>query len=106
MIIAFVNTAVLLTLERATKHVVDIRVAFNRVNGKIPQRAKMAEEKLRGAPLAEEKIAAAVASLNGELKLSSDFRASGEYRTHVAGALFRRALTRCAENLLGEAIVV
>jgi CO/xanthine dehydrogenase FAD-binding subunit len=106
LIIAFVNSAVHLTLERTTKRVLDIRVAFNRVNGKIPQRAKMTEEKLRGASLTEEKIAGAVASLNGELKLSSDFRASGEYRTHVAGALFRRALSRCAENLLGETIIV
>jgi len=104
LIIAFVNSAVHLTLER--KRVLDIRVAFNRVNGKIPQRAKMTEEKLRGASLTEEKIAGAVASLNGELKLSSDFRASGEYRTQVAGVLFRRALSRCAENLLGETIIV
>lgn len=106
LIIAFVNSAVRLTLEKGSKRVVDIRIAFNRVNGKIPQRARKVEEKLRGAALTEENIAAAVASLNSELKLSSDFRASGEYRTNVDCALFKRALNRCTEKLIGETIIV
>ena len=106
LIIALVNSAVLLTLEKGTRSVMDIRIAFNRVTGKIPQRARKVEEQLRGARLTDEKVASAVVSLRNELKLSSDFRASEEYRTSVAGALFTRALNRCAERLIGATIIV
>jgi xanthine dehydrogenase FAD-binding subunit len=106
LIIAFVNCAVYLTIEKGTKRVEDIRIAFNRVNGKIPQRARQLEEKMRGAPLTEKNIETTVDSLTDELKLSSDFRVSREYRTQVAGVLFKRALNRCAENLIGETLTV
>ncbi len=106
LIIAFVNSAVYLKLDKKTKRVEEIRAAFNRVGGKIPERAKRTEEKLRAKVLSAEAVKDAVSTLSSELKLSSDFRVSGEYRTDVAGVLFRRALGRCAGSLLGEKIIV
>ena len=102
LIIAFVNSAVYLRLERETKRVEDVRIAFNRVGGKIPERSKRAEEKLRGQMLDAQAVEDAVYALRSELKLSSDFRASGEYRTEVASVLFKRALGRSARMLSGE----
>ena len=102
LIIAFVNSAVYLRLERKTKRVEDVRIAFNRVGGKIPERSKRAEEKLRGQMLSAQAVEDAAFALRSELKLSSDFRVSGEYRTEVASVLFKRALGRSASMLLGE----
>jgi len=106
LIIAFVSSAVYLKLEKTTKRIHDIRMAFNRVAGKIPERAKGTEEKLRGKILTEQAVRDCVSFLRSEMRLSSDFRVSGEYRTDVAGALFKRALSRCAEKLTGEKMVV
>jgi len=106
LIIAFVNSAVYLKLAKAGRLVEDIRVAFNRVNGKIPQRARHTEEKLRGMKLSEESVAETVRALKHELKLTSDFRVSEEYRVDVASALFKRMLNRCSEKLVGERGIV
>jgi CO/xanthine dehydrogenase FAD-binding subunit len=102
LIIAFVNSAVYLRLERKTKRIEDVRIAFNRVGGKIPERSKRAEEKLRGHVLGAQAVEDAALALRSELKLRSDFRVSGEYRTEVASVLFKRALGRSANMLLGE----
>ena len=102
LIIAFVNSAVYLRLEKKTKRVEDVRIAFNRVGGKIPERSKRAEEKLLGHKLSAQAVEDAALALGSELKLNSDFRVSAEYRTEVAGVLFKRALGRSANLLLGE----
>ena len=102
LIIAFVNSAVYLKVDENTKRVQEIRIAFNRVAGKIPGRAKQTEDGLREKLLSEETIRDAVSTLRAEVKLSSDFRVSAEYRSDVAVAVFKRALSRCAQSLLGE----
>lgn len=99
LIIAFVNCAVYLRLEHQSKLVSEIRIAFNRVGGKIPQRARQTEDRLRGKKLNEQSTADATAALRRELKLTSDFRASQEYRTEVACAIFKRTLRSCSEKL-------
>ncbi len=106
LIIAFVNSAVYLKLDKNTKRVEEIRIGFNRVAGKIPGRAKRTEEEMRGKVLTEETVGNAVSRLGSELKLGSDFRVSAEYRSDVDAVLFKRALSRCAENLLGETVIV
>jgi len=106
LIIAFVNCAVYLKLARKTKQVEDIRIAFNRVKGKIPARAKRTEEKMRGQRLDEKYLTVAMDTLRSELELSSDFRVSQEYRLEVACNLFKRALNRCAEELVGDRVLV
>jgi CO/xanthine dehydrogenase FAD-binding subunit len=105
LIIAFVNVAIYLKAEKESKRVQEIHVAFNRVGKKIPERARRTEEKLNGQVLSAETAEGAASLLRSELKLGSDFRVSGEYRTDVACVLFKRALGRCAERLLGEKIV-
>ncbi len=106
LIIAFVNSAVYLELDKQTKRVKEVRIAFNRVRGKIPERANQTEDALTGVVLSEEAVGNAVGALRNELKLASDFRVSGEYRIELAETLFRRALNRCAATLLGEEITV
>lgn len=105
LIIAFVNVAVYLRMA-GTGHVEDVRVAFNRVAGKIPQRARETEQRLRANRLTQESIEEASQTLKEELKLTSDFRASEEYRMDVANSLFGRVLNRCAEKLGRETIIV
>lgn len=98
LIIAFVSSTVYLRMDKA-KRADEIRIAFNRVGGRIPERAKDTESKLRGKVLTPQLIDDAAASLKNELRLSSDFRVSGEYRSDVACVLFKRALGRCMERL-------
>jgi CO/xanthine dehydrogenase FAD-binding subunit len=106
LIIAFVNSAVYLNLAKRSRLVNEIRIAFNRVSGKIPQRARRTEDSLNGKKLDEQSIAESINTLRNELKLTADFRASQEYRIEVACAIFKRALGRCAERLAGEKIPV
>ena len=105
LIIAFVNCAVYLKLTE-NKLCDEVRIAFNRVNGKIPQRARQTEKILKGKKLNEQTLSKAVATLRNELKLTSDFRASEEYRLEVACAIFKRTVSKFADRLAGENIVV
>ena len=104
LITAFVNCAVYLKLAK-TRQIEDIRIGFNRISGKIPSRARKTEELLRAQKLDEKILADAAVTLRHELHLTSDFRASEEYRVETACAIFKRTLTRCAEEL-GEKISV
>lgn len=105
LIIAILNCSVYLKLDKRTKRVDDIRLALNRVFEKIPARAKKTEIAMRGKNLSMQLVETAITSLKSELQLSSDFRASKEYRHDVAPVLFKRALIKCAERL-GEKLVV
>ena len=106
LIIAFVNSAVYLKLEKKTLKIEDVRIAFNRVAGKVPGRVKLTEGNLRGRTLNTEASNNATSTLRDELELSSDFRVSGEYRTDVAVVVFKRALSRCASRLTREIVNV
>jgi CO/xanthine dehydrogenase FAD-binding subunit len=102
LIIAFVNCAVYLKMDNNSHVIGDARIAFNRISGKIPQRARDTEKNLKGKKLNERSLTDATAALRDELKLTSDFRASKEYRTEVACAIFKRTLSHCVEKLSGE----
>jgi len=106
LIIAFVNCAVYLRMDSKNRVVNEVRIAFNRVSGKVPQRARDTEKKLKDRTLDEQSLSDAVATLKGELKLTSDFRASDEYRTDVACTIFRRTLQSCVDKIPGEKIIV
>jgi CO/xanthine dehydrogenase FAD-binding subunit len=105
LIIAFVNCAVYVRLAE-NKLCDEVRIAFNRVNGKIPQRARQTERVMKGKKLNEQSLSDTVTTLRNELKLTSDFRASEEYRLEVACAIFKRTVGRCADRLAGEKILV
>jgi len=62
-----------------------------------PVRATAAEAALKGKALSAENIAAAAAKVTGAITDPlSDYYASGEYRTHLAAVLAKRALTSAA----------
>jgi CO/xanthine dehydrogenase FAD-binding subunit len=105
LIIAFVSAAVYLRLDKKTRIVEEVRVAFNRVAGKVPERARKTEEELRGRVLTSQVVEDTCSVLRSEMRLSSDFRVSGEYRSDVACVLFKRALGRCYKSLVGKEIV-
>jgi len=80
----------------------DIRVAFDRVSRRIPDRVLKTEEFLKGKEFNEEVIKAANNNvLVKEMKRKTDFRASGEYRLHLSKVLLKRVLFLC-KNRLGE----
>ena len=105
LIIAFVNCAVYLKVNAQSKVADEVRIALNRVNGKIPQRAKQTEAKLKGRKLDESTLSDAASTFREEVKLTSDFRASEEYRVEVACAILKRTLRACTEKI-GESILV
>jgi carbon-monoxide dehydrogenase medium subunit len=65
--------------------------------GGVPIRARGAEEALRGRPPTSEVVGEAAAALTREIEPADTLHGSGEYRRHVAGVLFERAL----EDALG-----
>lgn len=99
LIIALVSLAVCMEIESDIMKVNDIRVAFNRFRGRIPERAIGLETALRGRSLNEETIAEGVRVLDSELALTSDYRASSEYRVEAAKACLRKAVVHCAEQI-------
>ena len=105
LIIAFLNCSVCLKLSKESKRIEEIKIAMNRVSGKIPNRATKTEDELRGNPLTKEHVENAITVLKNELQLTSDFRASKEYRQNVGPVLFKRTLIKCSERL-GERLLV
>jgi len=101
LIIALVSLALVVQLNRSTKVVEDVRIALNRVKGKIPERAVGTEAFLKGKVLDDAVIEEAAESLRKEVSLTSDYRASADYRVEMVGATLRRALERCRDKILG-----
>jgi CO/xanthine dehydrogenase FAD-binding subunit len=102
LIIALVSVAVLLETDQARPTIKQARIALNRLKGKIPQRAERVEKELLGHELDEETIRSAVDRLGDELALTTDFRASAEYRDEAVKVLLRRALSDCQHRILGK----
>jgi CO/xanthine dehydrogenase FAD-binding subunit len=105
LIIALVSSAVYLKLDKSTRVVKDVRIAFNRVTSKIPERARLGEKTMQGKILNAELVKETTSVLGNELRLSSDFRATSEYRHDVDRVLFKRALDRCFARLVGQELV-
>jgi len=95
VIISLVSLACTLAIDRRSGRVDDVKIALNRVRGKIPERALETEKILLGTDLSESKLKEACEILESELSLTSDFRASAEYRTEVAKNLLQESLTHC-----------
>ena len=105
LVIAFLNCSVFLKLSKETRRIEEIKIAMNRVTGKIPGRAKKTEAELKGQTLTKTNVENAVTTLISELRLTSDFRASEKYRKEVAPVMFKRTLIKCSERLGGELCV-
>jgi len=102
LIIALVSVAVFLETDESRSKIVQARVALNRFKSKIPQRVESVEKELVGQTLSEWTIKSAVERLGEELALTSDYRASAEYRTEAVKVLLRRALVACQQKILGK----
>ena len=102
LIIALVSAAVFLETDDTRSTITQARIALNRLKGKIPQRAESVEKELLGHKLGEGTIKSAAERLGDELALTSDFRASVEYRQEAVKVLLRRALADCQQRILGK----
>jgi hypothetical protein len=100
LIIALVSVAVFLELHEKDSRIKTVRIALNRLDAKIPQRAGNVEKEILGQELNEHTIEMAVDRLGDELALTSDFRASAEYREEAVRVLLRRALVDCQRRIL------
>jgi CO/xanthine dehydrogenase FAD-binding subunit len=101
LIIALVSAAVYLDLDPKQMTITQIRAAFNRVRGKIPERTHLTEESLRGKHLNDETVNEGLGVLESELMLTTDYRASADYRKRAAKICFERALAHCRAKIIG-----
>jgi CO/xanthine dehydrogenase FAD-binding subunit len=100
LIIALVSIAAFLELHDRDSKIKTARIALNRLEAKIPQRAENVEKEIVGRELNDLTIASAVDRLGDGLALTSDFRASAEYREEAVRVLLRRALVDCQQRIL------
>ena len=102
LIISLVSVAAFLEGDQNRSKIERARIALNRLRRKIPERAQSVEKELLGQKLDAHTIKTAGELLEKELALTSDFRASSEYRCEAAKVLLRRALVQCQERILGK----
>ncbi len=76
--------------------VVEARIAFGGMAA-TPKRAAGAEAALRGRSWDETTLDAAIAALAGDYAPIDDWRASGAYRSWVAGNLLRRLFAEATD---------
>ncbi len=72
--------------------------------GPIPKRAEKTEAVLNGNKITPELIKEAKKALASEISPITDIRASKEYRMHMAGVMFERALLEANKLLAGEEV--
>ncbi|MEO8751626.1 MAG: xanthine dehydrogenase family protein subunit M [Casimicrobiaceae bacterium] len=99
--LAMVGVAAVLVLG-ADRRVVDARLAYASM-GQTPLRARNAEAALRGQPADRTSFAAAAEQAVFELDPGSDVHASAAYRSAVAKALTRRALSAASTRAAAHA---
>ncbi len=92
LIINLVNLAVVGKILE--NRIEDVRIAANRVKGKIPERAKATEEFLKGKKLDEQTLNGAKKMFSDELVLTDDIRASAFYRKALLLTMLERLLKR------------
>jgi CO/xanthine dehydrogenase FAD-binding subunit len=102
LIIALASVAAFLEFHDKDLKIKDARIALNRLEAKTPQRAENVEKEIVGKELNERTIETAVDRLGDGLALTSDFRASAEYRQEAVKVLLRRALVHCQQNISGK----
>jgi CO/xanthine dehydrogenase FAD-binding subunit len=100
LIIALVSVAAFLELHDRDSKIKTARIALNRLEAKIPERAENVEREIVDQELNDLTIASAVDRLGDDLALTSDFRASAEYREEAVRVLLRRALVDCQQRIL------
>ena len=100
----YVTTAVYLQLAE-NDEILDVRIAFDRVTRRHPERAYQTENYLRGKEFSIDLITyAAREILPKEMRRKSDFRASAEYRLDLSKTIMRRALYLAWAKIVGKPI--
>lgn len=94
-----VSTAVRVTLDRKDK-CSEVGIVFGSV-GRIPMRARKAEDKLRGSDLSQKYIDAALDTIPKNIEPISDLRATANYRKEVSRVLAEEALNKAKKIILG-----
>lgn len=99
IITGYVTVAVCLKIE--DNKIADVRIAFDRVNKRIPGRARKTEKFLKGKEFSVDIIREAYNKvLPTEMVRKSDFRASGEYRLDLSKVLMKRTLLQAKSRIV------
>jgi carbon-monoxide dehydrogenase medium subunit len=99
---AIASAGVKLTLD-AVGNCQDLRVALGGV-GLTPLRASGAEKVLEGQPLEDQLIGEAQRCVEKDCEPFADIRGTVEFKRHLAGVLFRRALKIAVDRAQGKEV--
>jgi len=98
MDISTLGCAVQLKLDSRGNRIGDIRIAFG-VAAPVPLRAKNTEMMLKGLSLTDA-IEKGPELLRAEIHPRDSWRASREFRIHIAGEIFKQSLTQAWKEVL------
>jgi len=101
MDIATVGCSVNVKLSEDKKTISDVRVAFG-VTGPVPRRAPAAEAAARGMPASMETVEEFAAAVREDITPRTSWRATREFRTHIAEEIAKRALIESIKLAGGE----
>lgn len=101
--IATTGCSVNVKLSEDKKRVEDVRIAYG-VAGPIPMRAKTAENVLKGKELTRENINLFAKTVLEDINPRDSWRASKEFRQHIAVVLAERALKQSIQLAGGEIV--
>lgn len=101
--IATTGCSVNVKLSEDKKRVEDVRIAYG-VAGPIPMRAKTAENILKGKELTRENITLFAKTVLEDINPRDSWRASKEFRQHIAVVLAERALKQSIQLAGGEIV--
>lgn len=96
----FALAAVGVTISVADGKCCEARIGMMGI-GETAMRAEEAESLLRGQPMSDALLDAAVQSLRSAIDPNTDLHASGDYRRHLAGALARKAIATAWRRAAG-----
>lgn len=101
MDIATLGCTVLMKPDSACSKIEDIKIAFS-VAAPVPKRCPEAEAALKGAKICPEIIRQIEQLVRKEIQPRDSWRASKDFRMHIAGEIAGRALTEAIEKAGGE----
>lgn len=101
MDIATIGCSVNVKLSEDKKTMEDVRIAYG-VAGPIPMRAVHAEERAKGQPVTEEAVKAAAQAVLEDIHPRDSWRASKDFREHIAVVLAERGLREAIRLSGGE----
>ena len=101
MEIATTGCSVNVKLSPDKKTIDDVRIAYG-VAGPVPMRIPSAEAAGKGQPVSEETVEAFAAAVLNDINPRTSWRASKEFRSHIAVEMARRALREAIRLSGGE----